>query len=362
MENIFIQSITTFISTLILTGLLIQIYIKVSKKVGLVDQPGTRKIHQQSIPLVGGLAIFTAMAITAFFNPTILLSVLIYKNSFIALSLIFFMSVYDDRFDLSAKLRLLIQITAAFLVAYSGVRIESMFGLFGIHAISVEFQYIITIIVLVGSTNAFNLIDGVDGLAGSLGLITSLLLGGISLALGQTNLFFLCLGLAGAIIAFLKFNLFPAKIFMGDAGSMTLGFLLTLISIILLQSALYQPSPQVTFILITTGLMVPVVDAIRVFLKRYSSGDSILAADKSHLHHLLLHSKKNHAHVVYSIVGLQITLIVTGLLLSTFINSTIVILALILCQVIISKVLMIDKTLAEWQAQLQQNEKVLNRE
>jgi UDP-GlcNAc:undecaprenyl-phosphate GlcNAc-1-phosphate transferase len=360
MENIFIQSITTFISTLILTGLLIQIYIKVSKKVGLVDQPGTRKIHQQSIPLVGGLAIFTAMAITAFFNPTILLSVLIYKNSFIALSLIFFMSVYDDRFDLSAKLRLLIQITAAFLVAYSGVRIESMFGLFGIHAISVEFQYIITIIVLVGSTNAFNLIDGVDGLAGSIGLVTTLLLAGIALSLGQTSIFMLCLALMAAIIAFLKFNRYPAKIFMGDGGSMTLGFLLTVLSIILLQSALYQPNPQFTFILIASGLMVPVVDAIRVFLKRFSKGYSILAADKTHLHHLLLVNKKNHATIVYSIVGLQLALIIVGLLLSAIVSSTFVILTLIISQVILSKILMIDKTLAEWQVQLQQNEKVFN--
>ena len=360
MENQIIQSIITFISSLILTGLLIQFYTKISNKVGLVDLPGTRKIHQHSIPLVGGLAIFTTMTIVAFFNPTILLSLLIYKNSFFALSLIFFTSVYDDRYDLSAKLRLLIQTTASFLVVNSGVRIESMFGFLGINEIALEFQYLITMVVLVGSTNAFNLIDGVDGLAGSLGLVTTLLLAGVALSLGQTSIFMICLALMAAIIAFLKFNLYPAKIFMGDGGSMTLGFLLTVLSILLLQSALYQFNTQFAFILIASGLMVPVVDAIRVFLKRFSKGYSILTADKTHLHHLLLVDKKNHAKIVYSIVGLQLALILIGLLLSTIVGSTIVILTLILSQVVLSKILMIDKTLAEWQVQLQQNEKVFN--
>ena len=360
MENIFIQSLTTFISTVILTGILIPLYIVLSKKIGLVDQPGTRKIHQQSIPLVGGLAIFSALAIISFFHSSLLLTILIYQKSFFALALIFFMSVYDDRFDLSAKLRLLIQIAAALLVAHSGVRIESMFGLFGIYEIPLGIQYIITIAVLVGATNAFNLIDGIDGLAGSIGLIATLLLAGIALSLNQQRIFIVCLTLSATLIAFLKFNLYPAKIFMGDAGSMTLGFLLTTLSIILLQAAMQHTNSQSIFILIASGLLVPVIDALRVFLKRFSKGYSILAADKSHLHHLLLNNKKNHAKIVFSIVALQLALMLIGIILSAIFSSTLVILSLILIQVVLSKWLMINQTLAEWQIQLQQNEKVLN--
>ncbi|MBR9831432.1 undecaprenyl/decaprenyl-phosphate alpha-N-acetylglucosaminyl 1-phosphate transferase [bacterium] len=360
MENIVLQSISTFISTTLLTGLLIHIYIVLSKKIGLVDQPGNRKIHQQSTPLVGGLAIFTAFTIVAFFHSSLLLTILIYQQSFIALALIFLMSIYDDRFDLSAKLRLLIQIAAAFLVTHSGVRIESMFGLFGIHEIPLAIQYIITILVLVGSTNAFNLIDGIDGLAGSIGLVTTLLLAGIALSLNQQRIFIVCLTLSATLIAFLKFNLYPAKIFMGDAGSMTLGFLLTTLSIILLQAAMQHTNSQSIFILIASGLLVPVIDALRVFLKRFSKGYSILAADKSHLHHLLLTNKKNHAKIVFSIVALQLALMLIGIILSAIISSTLVILSLILIQVVLSKWLMINQTLAEWQIQLQQNEKVLN--
>ena len=356
MENIVLQSISTFISTTLLTGLLIHIYIVLSKKIGLVDQPGNRKIHQQSTPLVGGLAIFTAFTIVAFFHSSLLLTILIYQQSFIALALIFLMSIYDDRFDLSAKLRLLIQIAAAFLVTHSGVRIESMFGLFGIHEIPLAIQYIITILVLVGSTNAFNLIDGIDGLAGSIGLVTTLLLAGIALSLNQQRIFIVCLTLSATLIAYL----YPAKIFMGDAGSMTLGFLLTTLSIILLQAAMQHTNSQSIFILIASGLLVPVIDALRVFLKRFSKGYSILAADKSHLHHLLLNNKKNHAKIVFSIVALQLALMLIGIILSAIFSSTLVILSLILIQVVLSKWLMINQTLAEWQIQLQQNEKVLN--
>ena len=358
METLTTQALTILITSVFLTTMFIKWFSKYSKSIGLVDQPNERKIHQGAIPLVGGISIFSALSFVVLTSDILFATVVRYLPSILATLLILTMAVYDDRFDLSAKLRLVIQLIAAFLVAKSGVRIESMHGLFGWYEIPLNFQYMITVFVLVGSTNAFNLIDGVDGLAGSLGLISSLFLATLSWVLGQEGLVLLCLGLASAIAVFLKYNFFPAKIFMGDAGSMTLGFLLTVISIILLQVSLSTVFSTTTFVIICCVLMVPVVDALRVFMKRYASGISPLKADKSHLHHIVLSRGNNSKQVVYSIAGLQLTLIVFGIVLTSLTNITVVMLTLAITQIVISKVLRIDNTLVEWQEQLRQNERL----
>lgn len=359
METILIQSSVIISGCLLLTNFFINWFSKLSASAGLIDQPNQRKIHQKSIPLIGGISIVSALTLTSLLSPLLREVLHAFIIPFTAVLMVFGMSIYDDRFDLSAKLRLLVQLTAAILVSASGVRIESMYGMFGIYEISIGFQHAITVFVLVGSTNAFNLIDGVDGLAGSLGFITSTLLAFIALSLGLTGLSLFCFGLSAALLAFLKHNLFPAKIFMGDAGSMTLGFLFTLVSIILLQSAAGTVNSQLTFTLITCALMVPIIDAIRVFMKRYSKGNSILAADRTHLHHLLLNADQNHKKVVAKILILQVSLLLVGILLTSIASITVTIFILILSQLIISKVLMINKTLAKWQQQLLQNEKVI---
>ena len=357
MDTFIIQSAAFVFLCLMLTSLFIHGFSKISKSIGLVDKPGSRKIHEHSIPLVGGLSLISGVSIASFVSPLIMETAGSFLIPVFAMFVIFIMSVYDDRFDISAKLRLIVQISAAAIVAASGVRIESLFGMFGVYEISIGFQYAITIFILVGSTNAFNLIDGVDGLAGSLSLLISIVLGVISLYLGLYGMFLLCAGLSAGLLAFLKHNIFPAKIFMGDAGSMTLGFLLTLISIIILQKVAGKPSSSLVFILIICSLIVPVIDAIRVFMKRYSKGYSILKADKTHLHHLLLDDVKNHKRVVIRVVMLQAGLFLSGILLSRFAGITAVVLTLISAQILISKVLMINKTLSEWQQQLRLNEK-----
>ncbi|MFK7758074.1 MAG: MraY family glycosyltransferase [Flavobacteriales bacterium] len=357
MDTFIIQSTAFVFSCLMLTWIFIQCYSKISHFLGLVDKPGNRKVHEHSIPLVGGISLFSSLTLSSFLSPLVFDTIHDLMIPFFALVLIFLMSVCDDRFDISAKLRLFIQIAAAILVANSGVRIESLFGMFGIFELSINLQYLLTILILVGATNAFNLIDGIDGLAGSLGLVITIVLAIISLHLGLNGLFLLCLGLIAGLVAFLKHNLFPAKIFMGDAGSMTLGFLLTLISIVLLQKGAESSSSKMIFILISCALIVPVIDALRVFIKRFSRGYSILKADNSHLHHLLLNDKKNHQKVVKRIVLLQVGMFFLGVLFSEFTSVTVLLMSLFSVQIIISKVLMINKMLSEWQEQLRSNEK-----
>ena len=359
METRHIQSAVFILGCLIMTNLFIKYFSKLSRSVGLVDHPNHRKIHQRSIPLVGGLSILSAITLASFLSPLLRESLQTFVIPFTAALLVFIVSVLDDRFDISVKLRLTAQITAAIAVSASGVRIESMFGMFGIYEISLSFQHVITVVVLVGSTNAFNLIDGVDGLAGTLGFVTSTLLGLIALSLGLDGISIFCFGVSAALLAFLKHNLFPAKIFMGDAGSMTLGFLFTFVSIILLQGTDGMANSQFIFTFITCVLMVPVIDAIRVFIKRYSKGNSILKADRTHLHHLFLNAGQNHNKVVTKIVILQFSLLVAGVILASITSVTVTILILILSQILISKVLVMNKILAEWQKQLNKNEKLV---
>ena len=359
MGTIIIQSAAFISGCLIITNLFIRYFSKLSTSVGLVDYPNQRKIHQHSIPLVGGLSIICAITLASLLSPLLRESLQPFVIPITAVLLVFIVSIFDDRFDISVKLRLAVQITGAIAVSTSGVRIESMYGMFGIYEITLGFQHIVTVVVLVGSTNAFNLIDGVDGLAGSLGIVTSTLLGLIALSLGLNGISIFCFGLSAALLAFLKHNLFPAKIFMGDAGSMTLGFLFTLVSIILLQKAIGKTNSQLIFTVITCTLMVPVIDAIRVFIKRYSKGNSILKADRTHLHHLFLKADQNHKKVVSKIVLLQLGLLVVGILLTSITSITATIFTLIISQIFISKFLLMNKILEEWQQQLHKNEKMV---
>ncbi|MFT7056026.1 MAG: UDP-GlcNAc:undecaprenyl-phosphate GlcNAc-1-phosphate transferase [Roseivirga sp.] len=358
MESINFQSGLFIVTCILLTNIFIQWLSKISQSVGLIDYPGRRKIHQRSIPLVGGISIISALTLAVFISPIIRETLQEFVIPIAAVIVIFVISIYDDLFDLSAKLRLALQIGAAFLVAASGVRIESIYGLFGFYEIALDFQYAITVTVLVGSTNAFNWIDGVDGLAGSLGLITSTLLAFIALSLGLDGIALFCFGLSGGLMVFLKYNLFPAKIFLGDAGSMTVGFLFTLISIILLQGAIGTTHSQLIFMVIICTLMVPVIDAIRVIAKRYSKGNSILIADKTHLHHLLLETDQNHKEIVIKFVLLQLIFLCAGIILASITSITAGVLAMAICQVAFSKLLMINKSLEKWQRRLLENEKV----
>ena len=137
----------------------------------------------------------------------------------------------DDVRDLSAKYKFLIQFGLALLMALGGVRIESFHGLFGIYELPLTAQYTFTIVAIVGITNAFNLIDGIDGLAGGLGFMSLTTIGIFLTMNGQTDVALIAFAMAGGILAFLYFNFNPAKIFMGDTGSLVLGFTIAVLGI-----------------------------------------------------------------------------------------------------------------------------------
>lgn len=348
--NIFLVLFASVLSSRVLIPFLINH----SYKIGLVDKPNQRKVHQNETPIIGGLGIMITLAMVMILFPSLEL----YDQHplwFVSVLLIFFMALFDDRFELNAKIRLTVQFVAATLMAYSGIRIESMFGLFGVYEIPISLQYLLTVIVIVGVTNAYNLMDGIDGLVGSISLINFSVLGTLALSQGQNEIGTICFAIVGATITFLKYNFYPAKVFMGDAGSMSLGFIMISLSILVLQNISNQYF-SFTFIVLASTLLIPVTDAVRVFLSRYAKRLSIFHPDKSHLHHLLLDQGFNHGKASWLIIVFHLMIIVGGGAISLLLSTTTSLIIMVCLQLVISKLFALDKMLKDWGTIIKQKE------
>ncbi len=289
--------ISTVVFAFFVCWLLIPIIIKLADKHRLYDQPDARKVHTRPTARLGGVGIFAA-----FLLPAVLIVMqaanLQSKLVFLSASLLFILGLVDDRLDLSARIKFFVQIAAALIIAGAGIRINSFYGLFGIDELNLEFQYFVTVLFIVLITNAFNLIDGIDGLSGGLSLINLIVLGVILHIVNQPFYGMMSFALAGAVFGFLLFNFAPAKIFMGDSGSLVLGFLQASFGVVLIGkgSEMYlQSDLQVNYLVMTLGIfMVPAYDLLRVFIRRIISRKSPFSPDKTHIHHLLLATGLNH--------------------------------------------------------------------
>lgn len=289
------SALLCFITAFVVTLITIPPIIKLIRKFNLFDMPSERKEHVLPIPTMGGIAILAGMALSLimwfpFQNSTEQISF------FFSVLVLFGVGVMDDLKNLSAKYKFIVQSGLALLIAIAGIRINSFDGLLGIHDLPVTAQYTFTFLTIVGITNAFNLIDGIDGLAGSLGFLSLITLG-IFLSLnGDINTALIAFALAGGILAFLYFNFNPARIFMGDTGSLILGFVISVLCIRLIQVNTVIASPYLTHapVIVLSIVFIPVFDTLRVFAIRIWRGGSPFMADKSHLHHLLTNQGFSH--------------------------------------------------------------------
>jgi UDP-GlcNAc:undecaprenyl-phosphate GlcNAc-1-phosphate transferase len=288
-----------FVSAFVVTLLTIPPIISLIKRYGLYDMPNARKEHSNPVPTMGGIAIVAGMMLSLFlWFP--------FSNEvgqvafFFSITVLFGVGIMDDLRDLSAKYKFIIQIGLAFIIALSGIRIESFDGLFGINELPVFSQYTFTILAIVGITNAFNLVDGIDGLAGGLGFMSLVTLGMFLTISGDNNTALIAFALAGGIMAFLYFNFNPARIFMGDTGSLVLGFVIAVLCIRLLQVNVYADAPLLehTPVFVLGIVLIPVFDTIRVFAIRIWRGKSPFEADRIHIHHLLTNAGFSHAFAV----------------------------------------------------------------
>lgn len=281
------------------------------KRFQLTDQPNGRKEHQTPVPTMGGLA-FIAGTITGlcFFSPYYPSYPVLFCLVAIALT-----GAIDDYRDLNPVYKLLLQLVIAAVLASSGMRLENLQGLFGIYALPVFTQYLLTILAITAVTNAFNLIDGIDGLAGGIGLISLAILGLMLQANGDTAYSLFAFALAGGMLGFLFFNVQPARIFMGDTGSLFLGFSIALLCLRLLQITPGKEPVSQPLLAAFALVALPIMDAARLFFDRLIKGRSPFSPDRNHLHHQL--TRKGYSHRTTSIIlmVLHYLLIAMGFLL-----------------------------------------------
>lgn len=291
--------IFAFLTSFLITFLAIPSIIRIAEIKHLFDEPEVRKSHSSRVPTLGGIAIFAGLifSLTFWSNQQEILEL-----QFIICSVLvmFFIGIKDDLFNLVAYKKLSGQILAsAILVHFAGIKLTTFYGLFGVNDLSLVSSYIISMFTIIVITNSINLIDGIDCLAGSVGVLASSIFGYWFFLADASQYAILSFSLVGSLLAFLWFNRSPSKIFMGDTGSLIVGLTLSILSIKFIEMNRVLPRDHINKILsvpvITIGiLIIPLFDTARVFVIRSFEGRSPLSADRNHLHHLLLAQGFDH--------------------------------------------------------------------
>ncbi len=286
-----------------------------AQKVGAMDNPGeARRIHTHPIPRMGGMAIFLGFLVSVVLFAEISKPV---QGILIGCILIVATGVLDDIISLRWWIKLLAQLIAAIVAVAHGVMIE---GIMNPNVFAAENTLLIgylsipvTVIWIVGVTNAVNLIDGLDGLACGVSAISSVTMLTVALMVAEPNIALLLAALTGGCLGFIPYNLNPAKIFMGDTGALLLGYVLATVSIL----GLFKFYAVMTFLVPVMALALPLFDTIFAIIRRVLRGQSPMAPDRGHLHHRLIDhglSQKQAVAVLYSIsamLGLTAVVICT---------------------------------------------------
>ena len=327
MDHLLIGSVIAFL----ITFSAIPIIIRVAEMKHLFDVPDDdRKLHSSPIPSLGGIGIFAGFILALLIavpNGGLDLQFIV-----AAFMVIFFLGIKDDIVVLTPLKKFLGQlVAAAILVFKGGVIITSMYGFLGIHELPYAFSVALTFFTIIVITNSFNLIDGVDGLAGSLGMLATCAFG-IYFFMAQQPLYaVMAFSMSGALSAFLIFNVSPAKIFMGDTGSLLLGTVNSILVIKFIQIAstaefgFYLPSaPAIGFAV----LFVPLFDTLRIFAYRILSRRSPFSPDRNHVHHLLLEKGCSHNMVAFLSVSFNL-LIMAATFMGRNLGNTILLLGLV---------------------------------
>ncbi len=281
-----------FLTALFITMVLIPLLVKASVPLKLIDLPDERKIHLDGIPRVGGIAMVLGLFVTVLVWSQIDKFVISYLFG-VGILLIF--GAADDRFDLDYRIKLFGQFLAVLMpVTYGGVSLTHL-PFFSLEFVLPDILAIpLTVFVLLGITNAINLSDGLDGLAGGITLLALGLIAVLAYIAEGTTLLLLCLCTIGCVLGFLRFNTYPARIFMGDSGSQFLGFSAGIFVLQVSQPVNTALSPALPLLIL--GL--PVLDMLSVIMLRIREGVSPFKADKKHLHHRLLSLGIAHREVV----------------------------------------------------------------
>lgn len=351
MAALILVFLTSFIVVLYSTPALI----KVAVLKRLIDAPSEeRKIHKRSIPTIGGIIIYagTMFAYSLWYNiedriyyDKILQSVNEFKLIIATSLILFFVGVKDDIVGTAPVKKLFAHIVVALVLVLMGdIRITGLHGIFGVSEIPYWGSVFLSIFTYVVVVNSFNLIDGVDGLAAGVGFISCCAFGIWFIFANEFPYAALSFALAGALLGFLVFNFSPAKIFMGDSGSLVIGMFVCVLAIKMIE----YPSQQLDSfwvhvskpVFAISALVYPLMDTLRVFIIRALKGQSPFTADRNHIHHKLLDCKFNHVKTVLIIYSFSVFTICTSILTYFFSAPTFSLLTVVLSGVIFLAIVM----------------------
>ncbi len=333
----------SFLIAMVITFLSIPVIINIAHEKKLIDTNDDRKIHKNPTPALGGIGIFAGFIIAVLMvwpnqfrntNPD-------YNLQYIAAAclIIFFVGLKDDLVIISPLKKFIGQLIAAWIIVYKcHLQINNFHGIFGVNELPNVVSLMITYLAIVLIINSFNLIDGVDGLSGSLALVSLIGFSIFFYIYGTANLSYsiVASSLAGAIVAFLIYNFHPAKIFMGDTGSLLLG----LLNAILLIKFLALSIPNHPEVLATTKIkggplvglsfiFIPLFDTFRVFGMRILNGGSPFTPDRNHIHHILLDKGYSHKKVTIILTCVAVAVIFVAYLCNYFLIPTVTLFVLI---------------------------------
>lgn len=326
-----IQLVITFVVSFAFTALLMPWLIELCRQKGLYDQPNERKVHHNKIPRLGGLLFAPAMSIGIVAGflylgvsvessqlPVFRLSTMILMAG---LFLIYLIGVLDDLLGLSARVKFAVQVAASAFMPLCGLYINNLYGLFGLWEIPFWAGSALTVFACLLIVNSVNLIDGIDGLSSGLSMLALTAFAALFWELGVESYTLVSLGLIGAVAAFFFFNVFGSerrgtKTFMGDTGSLVLGYTLAYLSIkyAMNNPSVLAPRPHGMVVVITL-LAVPVFDLVRVACMRLVHGKGIFHPDKTHIHHLALAAGCSMSWALVLIVALQLLIMAVNALL-----------------------------------------------
>ena len=351
-----LNALAVLLLCIVFTGILIPKILLIAFRKKLFDEPDERKIHRGTVPRLGGIA----------FEPVILFSIFflfgmnlisggsnfgneIKANApelfmgICALIILYLVGMADDLIGIKYRAKFVVQIFCGILIVVSGIWIDNLQGLFGIHEIPPVIGYPLTIFVIVFIVNSINLIDGIDGLASGLSAAATIVYGIFFMLVGKYIYALIAFATLGVLIPFFYFNVFGNqeqghKIFMGDTGSLSIGILLSFLSIALLQTDITNtPYQQFTpIVLAFAPLIIPCFDVVRVIIHRFKEHRNLFKPDKNHIHHKLLYLGMSQRAAMPTIVFTSIVLTSANVLLSPYLDVNILLVADILFYTLIN--------------------------
>ncbi len=343
MENWIINVAVVFLLCMFLAGFMIPKILLISFRKNLFDGHDERKIHKGAVPRLGGLAFSPVI----FFSLILVVAVnfIIGRGDLIAhlndsaiemafeycsLILLYVVGIADDLIGVRYVAKFYVQIMAGILLVVGGIYIDNFHGMFGIYELPTWIGYILTVVVIVFFTNAINLIDGVDGLASGLGIAASIFYAFSFIYFGYYLYTAMAFATLGVLIPFYYYNVFGnvndgKKIFMGDTGALTLGFILSFLSIKLLMiTNVDMDRVPNSFVLAFAPMLLPCFDVLRVFFRRIRHHKSPFLPDRTHIHHKLMAMGLSTRRTMVAVVGFSIAITVVNIFLSIYINVNII--------------------------------------